>query len=53
MPGEQIEEAKRVYKCCKAGFYESIEEMEPRELGLLYLYYPHALPDCDPGEATE
>lgn len=53
MVGSEIEEARQVYKRCKSGFYESIEEMEPRELGLLYLYYPWTLPECDPSEATE
>lgn len=48
--GDDLEEAGRVFKKAKNGVYESIEEMTPRELGLLYLYYPWALPDVDPTE---
>jgi len=51
--GEDFAEAKRVYKQCKAGMYDSIEELSARQLGLLYLFFPHALPDVDPSETTE
>lgn len=42
---DDMEDAHRVFKQVKAGMYESVSDLDHRELGLLYRYYPEVLPD--------
>ena len=39
-------EAHRVYKRVKAGVVDT-PDLSPEEFGLLYIHYPHVLPDVD------
>lgn len=45
---DEYERAHQVFKRCKAGMYESLEDLDNDEIGLLYRHYPELLPDVYP-----
>lgn len=45
-PSGEADDAHRVMKQVKAGMRGALD-LSPRELGLLYLYYPNLLPDVE------
>ncbi|MFB6239922.1 MAG: hypothetical protein ABEH81_16445 [Halopenitus sp.] len=44
---DDFQEAKKLYKRCKVGFYNDLSELDNEEIGLLYRYFPETLPHTD------